>query len=119
MLCFLFLMILRPPRSTLFPYTTLFRSPGARLRWPRLAGVGLMLVLTIAANVLLEFPAAGVWLAILLCAPFLKTDWAVLGQSLKGSLFLVALVATASMLPVEALPPASWVSALGLGFVSA
>src|SRR3712207_7858308 len=26
MLCFVFLMIRRPPRSTLFPYTTLFRS---------------------------------------------------------------------------------------------
>src|SRR5688572_33481018 len=25
-LCFFFLLILRPPRSTLFPYTTLFRS---------------------------------------------------------------------------------------------
>src|SRR5256885_9342985 len=25
---FFFLMIRRPPRSTLFPYTTLFRSPG-------------------------------------------------------------------------------------------
>src|SRR2546429_4765132 len=30
---FFFLMIRRPPRSTLFPYTTLFRSPGRR-RWP-------------------------------------------------------------------------------------
>src|SRR5215475_14809278 len=30
---FFFLMIRRPPRSTLFPYTTLFRS--ARIRWPR------------------------------------------------------------------------------------
>src|SRR3989442_8958919 len=27
MLLFFFLMIRRPPRSTLFPYTTLFRSP--------------------------------------------------------------------------------------------
>src|SRR5690349_24843745 len=27
---FFFLMIRRPPRSTLFPYTTLFRSPGVR-----------------------------------------------------------------------------------------
>src|SRR3712207_8608479 len=26
-MCFFFLMIRRPPRSTLFPYTTLFRSP--------------------------------------------------------------------------------------------
>src|SRR2546427_79461 len=33
---FFFLMIRRPPRSTLFPYTTLFRSRGR----PRLAGGG-------------------------------------------------------------------------------
>src|SRR5689334_23728027 len=26
-------MIRRPPRSTLFPYTTLFRSPWRRSRW--------------------------------------------------------------------------------------
>src|ERR1039458_10804022 len=31
--CFFFLMIRRPPRSTLFPYTTLFRSPSGRSRW--------------------------------------------------------------------------------------
>src|SRR4051794_41934400 len=30
-LFFFFLMIRRPPRSTLFPYTTLFRSPGGWL----------------------------------------------------------------------------------------
>src|SRR2546427_5951065 len=29
-----FLMIRRPPRSTLFPYTTLFRSPGEALPAP-------------------------------------------------------------------------------------
>src|SRR6266496_5472566 len=29
---FFFLMIRRPPRSTLFPYTTLFRSPSAAAR---------------------------------------------------------------------------------------
>src|SRR2546422_3709185 len=29
---FFFLMIRRPPRSTLFPYTTLFRSPARRPR---------------------------------------------------------------------------------------
>src|SRR5258708_26159601 len=30
--CFFFLMIRRPPRSTLFPYTTLFRSPEVILK---------------------------------------------------------------------------------------
>src|SRR2546426_4555237 len=33
-LFFFFLMIRRPPRSTLFPYTTLFRSPSRSLRRP-------------------------------------------------------------------------------------
>src|SRR3989442_2471953 len=43
---FFFLMIRRPPRSTLFPYTTLFRSDRPvrdrrnRCRWPR-ARIGL------------------------------------------------------------------------------
>src|SRR3989454_1219063 len=32
---FFFLMIRRPPRSTLFPYTTLFRSAGRRRRLRR------------------------------------------------------------------------------------
>src|SRR5258708_39784772 len=36
-LLFFFLMIRRPPRSTLFPYTTLFRSA---LQKQRVAGVG-------------------------------------------------------------------------------
>src|SRR2546426_2204817 len=34
-------MIRRPPRSTLFPYTTLFRSPAAKWTLPRLScGIG-------------------------------------------------------------------------------
>src|SRR6266487_5285315 len=32
-LLFFFLMIRRPPRSTLFPYTTLFRSPTSPCSW--------------------------------------------------------------------------------------
>src|SRR5215208_8433909 len=32
-LFFFFLMIRRPPRSTLFPYTTLFRSPCSASAW--------------------------------------------------------------------------------------
>src|SRR2546430_9317242 len=38
MLLFFFLMIRRPPRSTLFPYTTLFRSPCAAATPPRRRG---------------------------------------------------------------------------------
>src|SRR3712207_8380951 len=37
-MCFFFLMIRRPPRSTLFPYTTLFRSALEHLQRLREAG---------------------------------------------------------------------------------
>ena len=38
-MCFFFLMIRRPPGSTLFPYTTLFRSgPALEKRWLELTG---------------------------------------------------------------------------------
>ncbi|HBS32367.1 MAG TPA: citrate transporter, partial [Parvularcula sp.] len=39
-------------------------------------------------------------------------------DSLKGSLFLLALVTCASLMPVQALPPASWQTSFGLGFIS-
>src|SRR6266487_5686404 len=38
---FFFFMIRRPPRSTLFPYTTLFRSNGCRLSVPTTVSHGL------------------------------------------------------------------------------
>src|SRR5258707_7930483 len=40
MLLFFFLMIRRPPRSTLFPYTTLFRSPGSPLTFQQRKDLG-------------------------------------------------------------------------------
>ena len=51
--------------------------------------------------------------------PLRKPEWSLLPEALKGSLFLLSLVLCASMMPVERLPPASWLSALSLGFVSA
>src|SRR2546430_8111894 len=44
-LLFFFLMIRRPPRSTLFPYTTLFRSPPRQLRGGRVAVSGIRAVI--------------------------------------------------------------------------
>ena len=48
-----------------------------------------------------------------------RPDWKVLPETFKGTIFLLALVTAASMMPVEELPGASWQTALGLGFVSA
>src|SRR3712207_9043388 len=42
---FFFLMIRRPPRSTLFPYTTLFRSQGLSARYLGTAGYGDLIML--------------------------------------------------------------------------
>src|SRR5215207_10872013 len=46
---FFFLMIRRPPRSTLFPYTTLFRSPSSVLMGVL---VGVVLALAVLAVVM-------------------------------------------------------------------
>src|SRR3989442_13752511 len=51
---FFFLMIRRPPRSTLFPYTTLFRSASPRAPFPipsRCAAAGLRAVADVVLGI--------------------------------------------------------------------
>jgi len=81
--------------------------------------VALILIGAILTNKFLDFPALGVWLAILIGSLIRKTPWDEIPKSVQGTIFLVALVTCASLMPVEELPPASWQSAFSLGFVSA
>jgi len=92
---------------------------GIHIEWKRVLVVVMILAGTIATNIVLDFPAVGVWIALLLGATFTKTPWGELPNALKGSVFLLSLVMCASMMPVDELPPASWQSSFGLGFVSA
>ena len=105
-------------------------TPGISVDWARVGIVAFILVAAIGANVVcnLVFPAvldhfpvigAAVWVAILVAAPIRKPEWGLLPEAFKGSIFLLSLVTIASMMPVEKLPPASWQSAFGLGFISA
>jgi len=103
---------------------------GLRIEWARVAIVAAILIAAILANVIanLKFPALldlvpviglAVWAVILLTAPLRRPDWEIMPETFKGTIFLLALVTAASMMPVERLPVASWQTALGLGFVSA
>jgi len=103
---------------------------GVRVDRGRIAVVVAVLVTAIVVNVVAQLshggvldrlPAIGlgVWLALLACAALVPPDWRVLPSATRGGVFLVSLVLSASMMPVEALPAASWQVALGLGFVSA
>jgi Na+/H+ antiporter NhaD/arsenite permease-like protein len=103
---------------------------GVAVDWTRVGIVAFILLAAIGANVVanLRFPAvldqfpvigAAVWVAILVATPLRKPDWGLLPEAFKGSVFLLALVTIASMMPVEKLPLPSWQTALGLGFVSA
>ncbi|MBK6357012.1 MAG: citrate transporter [Betaproteobacteria bacterium] len=98
--------------------------------WGRIFIVALMLVFAVGTNVTVNikfteladhFPFIGVavWVAIILTIPVRRHDWELMPETIKGSIFLLSLVLCASMMPVEQLPPASWVSALALGFISA
>jgi Na+/H+ antiporter NhaD/arsenite permease-like protein len=92
---------------------------GLKIDKMRLFIVGLILALTIATNILFDFPALGVWIAILIGAMLRKTPWGEAKSALGGSIFLLSLVTCASMMPVEELPEATWQTAFSLGFISA
>ncbi|MGQ0579902.1 MAG: citrate transporter [Betaproteobacteria bacterium] len=112
-------------------YSPIIKDEGRHtpVDWARLAIVALILVVAIATNVTVNlefkhladhFPFIGVsvWVVILACTPWRRPQWDLVPDAFKGSIFLLALVACASLMPVEKLPPASWQSSLALGFVS-
>jgi Na+/H+ antiporter NhaD/arsenite permease-like protein len=90
-----------------------------KIDWGNLTIVLMMLVGAILTNWMLDFPAIGVWVALLIGATFRKTPWGELPKAVQGSIFLLALVTCASLMPVDELPKASWHSAFALGFISA
>jgi Na+/H+ antiporter NhaD/arsenite permease-like protein len=103
---------------------------GATIDWTRVFIVAAMLIVALVVNIVtnLHFPellgrvpvlGLSVWVVLLVLAPLRRPDWRVLPETFKGTIFLLALVTAASMMPVEKLPAASWHTALGLGFVSA
>jgi Na+/H+ antiporter NhaD/arsenite permease-like protein len=98
--------------------------------WARVGIVVFILVCAIITNVTVNlkfasaaehfpFLGAAIWVALLVAVPLRKPEWSLVPGAFKGSVFLLSLVTCASMMPVESLPPASWPSALALGFISA
>lgn len=112
------------------PITRDVLASAPAIDWPR--GIIVLILLAAIFSVNLAgnafFPGAlatapflgiGLWIAILLTAVWRRPDWGAVPGAIKGAIFLVALVATASMMPVERLPTAAWQTAFGLGFLSA
>lgn len=89
-----------------------------KIKWEKVFVVILILIGAIIANYAYDFPAIGVWIAIFIGALITKTPWDEIPKSLKGTLFLLALVLSASMMPVNQLPSPSVYTAFGLGFLS-
>ena len=105
-------------------------TTGVQVEYGRLVVVVVMLLSAIGANlwfnlrnpaVLDHFPVIGtaVVLALLVTAPYRAPQWSLLPGAFKGSVFLLGLVWCASLMPVDALPTPSWITTLGLGFISA
>ncbi len=102
-------------------YHKIQKDPSKKFKidWGKLVIVLLILVCAIITNWALDFPAAGVWIAILIGNFIRKAPWHEIPKSIQGTIFLMALVTCASLMPVEELPAASWQTAFSLGFVSA
>lgn len=121
-----------PAARTQHRYSPIIKNAHSHTQvdWPRMGIVFFILLLAMTTNVLVNqflreesgaFPyiGAAVWLAILMTIPVRRHDWELIPQNMKGTCFLLALVAMASMMPVDSLPAPSWQSAMGLGAVSA
>jgi Na+/H+ antiporter NhaD/arsenite permease-like protein len=102
---------------------------GLVIDWVRVGIVFAILIAAITANVLANLryphllealPVLGLAVigALLVAGVLRKPDWEILPETVKGTLFLLSLVTCASLMPVEKLPAASWVTALSLGFIS-
>jgi Na+/H+ antiporter NhaD/arsenite permease-like protein len=93
-------------------------SADVKLDWIKLLIVLLILVGAILSNFLYDMPALGVWIAILLGMILRPIPWKEVPGSIKGTIFLLCLVTCASLMPVEELPNASWITAFFLGCLS-
>jgi Na+/H+ antiporter NhaD/arsenite permease-like protein len=102
--------------------------PGHPPDWRRIWIVGFILACAVTANILANALGEGeetapwlglaLWAAILLTSLVAKPDWSLLRQGAMGAVFLAALVAAASLMPLRGLPEASWQTAFGLGLLS-
>ena len=103
-------------------------EPGHSLEWRRIWIVVAILLSAVAANVLAnvlsEGEEAAPWLGIALWGALIATsfiaapDWKLARPAAKGAVFLCALVAAASLMPLKSLPEPSWQSSFGLGLLS-
>jgi Na+/H+ antiporter NhaD/arsenite permease-like protein len=107
-----------------------YGAHGHAIDWGRIGVVSVLLAAALAANIGVNaaapdlasrfpFLGAALWAALLVTAGYRRPDWSVLPNAVTGAVFLLSLVLSASMMPVERLPAASWQTAFGLGFVSA
>lgn len=90
-----------------------------KIDWMKIVIVVMILAGAIITNYTVDMPALGVWIAILLGALLRPIPWKEVPASIMGTIFLLSLVMCASLMPVETLPDASWMTAFVLGFVSA
>jgi len=93
-------------------------EPGTRVDKMRVGIVVFILAGAILGNVLSGMPALGVWIVIVVSSLLRPVPWKEIKGALKGSVFLICLVFSASLMPVEYLPGASWKTVFSLGFVS-
>jgi len=90
-----------------------------KIDWIKILIVALILTGAIISNFVYDMPALGVWIAIIIGAFLRPIPWKEVPGSIKGTVFLLCLVFCASLMPVEELPDASWITAFALGFLSA
>ncbi|WP_148514379.1 transporter permease [Succinatimonas hippei] len=94
-------------------------SDNIKINKRALTSVFLILIFAIIFNYAIELPGLGIWIAILISFFLTKVRFSVVISAYDSTVFLVALVFCAELVPIESVPDASILSTLAIGFVSA
>lgn len=100
-----------------------------RIDWARIVIIVVALASAVALHIiahdafpelLATLPLLGlmIWAVLIMLAVWRAPDWKALPHALPGTIFLLALVLSASMMPVDTLPAPSWELTFALGWIS-
>lgn len=87
--------------------------------WKRIILCASILALCITANYIFKFPALGIWIAIFIGKYYTDIDWKLSPETVSSVVFLLVMVFSANLIPLNGLPEPSTLSTFFMGLISA
>lgn len=89
------------------------------IEYRHLTAALLIILGTILSTNLISSPAVGVWIGIAISTSFVKANWKAFERTIPCSVFLMLMIFTSGLMPIEEVPEASTLTTFVLGLLSA